>query len=78
MYFTDQASFDSHNRLAGNGLYPNGSRVGPSADPAKVYVPWNTSIAQQWLSRLANKPTIVTIDNEIEIASNTHHDMHPK
>jgi len=27
---------------------------------------------------MKNKPKIVTIDNEIEIASNTHQDMHPE
>ena len=42
-----------------------------------MYTPWNTSLAAQWLSGLVNKPDIVTVDNEIEIASNTHQDMHP-
>lgn len=73
---TVQASFDPSG-VAGNGRLPNGSYTGPPPDPATVYVPWNTSIAQQWLSGLKNKPTIVTIDNELEITSNTHQDMHP-
>ncbi|KAJ7431646.1 hypothetical protein FB451DRAFT_1197794 [Mycena latifolia] len=32
---------------------------------------------QAWLKRLASKPTLVAIDNEIEIVSRTHQDMHP-
>lgn len=35
-------------------------------------------MAKQWLQGLAHKPDIVTVDNEIEIASNTHQDMHPE
>ena len=34
-------------------------------------------MAIKWLKGLVNKPTFVTIDNEIEIASSTHQDMHP-
>jgi hypothetical protein len=34
-------------------------------------------MAKAWLKGLANKPTLVAIDNEIEIASSTHQDMHP-
>jgi hypothetical protein len=34
-------------------------------------------MARTWLAGLKNKPTIVAIDNEIEIASSTHQDMHP-
>jgi hypothetical protein len=47
-------------------------------DPTNVYTPWNTSLAKQWLMGLKNKPLMVAIDNEIEIASNTHQDMHPQ
>ncbi|KAG6901408.1 hypothetical protein C0995_012298 [Termitomyces sp. Mi166 len=75
--YPDQASFDTYNSDAGNGLFPNGSYVTPVPDQNNVYVPWNTSAAKQWLSGMKNKPTIVTIDNEIEITSNTHQDMHP-
>lgn len=73
----DQEAFDPYNGDAGNGLFPNGSYVVPVPDQNNVYTPWNTSLAKVWLSGLKNKPTIVTIDNEIEIASNTHQDMHP-
>jgi hypothetical protein len=34
-------------------------------------------MAANWLVGLKNKPDIVTVDNEIEIASSTHQDMHP-
>ncbi|KAF8588333.1 glycoside hydrolase family 44 protein [Ramaria rubella] len=76
--YPDQESFDPYNGVAGDGLFPNGSYVTPVPDQNNVYVPWNTTIAKQWLTDLVNKPTIVTIDNEMEIASNTHQDMHPQ
>lgn len=75
--YSDQTAFDPFNADAGNGKFSNGSWVSPP-DPTTVYSAWNTTLAQKWLSGLANKPTIVTIDNEIEIASSTHQDMHPK
>ncbi|KAG6852563.1 hypothetical protein C0991_010935, partial [Blastosporella zonata] len=75
--YPDQGSFDPYNSNAGNGLFPNGSYINPVPNQNNVYVPWNTTAAKQWLSGLQNKPTIVTVDNEIEIASNTHQDMHP-
>ncbi|RDB29655.1 Beta-mannanase/endoglucanase A [Hypsizygus marmoreus] len=75
--YPDQAAFDPYNSDAGNGLFPNGSYITPAPDPSNAYVPWNTTAVKQWLSGLKNKPTIVTVDNEIEIASNTHQDMHP-
>ncbi|KAJ3573789.1 hypothetical protein NP233_g2215 [Leucocoprinus birnbaumii] len=74
--YPDQAAYDPYKPDAGNGLFPNGSFVSPP-DPSTVYTPWNTSLAKTWLKGLKNKPTIVTIDNEIEIASGTHQDMHP-
>jgi len=73
-----QGSFDPYKSDAGNGLFPNGSYITPVPDPSRVCTAWNTTAAQQWLSGLKNKPQIVTIDNEIEIASNTHQDMHPQ
>jgi len=75
--YLDQQSFDPYNGDAGNGLLPNGSYVIPP-DQNKVYTPWNTTLAKNWLSGLLHKPSIVAIDNEIEIASSTHQDMHPK
>lgn len=35
-------------------------------------------MAKAWLKSLPVKPKIVNIDNEIEIAAETHQDMHPK
>ncbi|THG98524.1 hypothetical protein EW026_g3685 [Hermanssonia centrifuga] len=75
--YPDQEAFDPYNGVSGDGLFPNGSYVTPVPDQSNVYTPWNTSLAKQWLSGLVNKPTLVAIDNEIEIASNTHQDMHP-
>ena len=59
-------------------MFPNGTAVQPPTNQTVAYTPWNTTMAQTWLSGLVNKPTIVTIDNEIEIASSTHQDMHPE
>lgn len=77
IFFLDQEAFDPYNSDAGDGLFPNGSYVEPVPDQAYAYTPWNTSLAKKWLSGLANKPLMVAVDNEIEIASNTHQDMHP-
>ena len=74
----DQEAFDPYNSDAGDGLYPNGTAVSPPTNQTLAYTPWNTAMAQQWLQGLQNLPKIVTVDNEIEIASSTHQDMHPK
>ncbi|RDX55250.1 hypothetical protein OH76DRAFT_1339899 [Lentinus brumalis] len=74
--YPDQVAYDPYNADAGNGQFANGSWVAPLPQ-TNVYEPWNTSLAAQWLSGLTHKPDIVTVDNEIEIASNTHQDMHP-
>lgn len=75
--YPNQAAFDPYKPDAGNGLLPNGSYVTPPTDPKLSYTPWNTTLAKKWLTGLVNKPDIVNIDNEIEIASSTHYDMHP-
>ncbi|KAK7045829.1 hypothetical protein VNI00_007240 [Paramarasmius palmivorus] len=75
--YPEQQRFDPYNSDAGNGFFPNGSFV-PPTDPTRAYTPWNTTLAKKWLSGLKNKPTLVAIDNEIEIASETHRDMHPE
>ena len=74
----DQKAFDPYNPDAGDGLFPDGSYITPVPSQTTAYTSWNTTAAKQWLSSLVNKPTVVTIDNEIEIASNTHQDMHPE
>ncbi|KAJ8454830.1 hypothetical protein ONZ45_g19154 [Pleurotus djamor] len=76
--FPGQQGFDPFNSNAGNGLLANGSFVFPPPDPSNVYVPWNTTAVKQWLRGLKNKPMLVAIDNEMEIAGNTHQDMHPE
>ncbi|KAF8197757.1 glycoside hydrolase family 44-domain-containing protein [Mycena galopus ATCC 62051] len=75
--YPGQSGSDPFLSNAGSGEYPNGSYVEPVPNPTGVYTPWNTTMAKAWLSGLANKPTLVAIDNEIEIASSTHQDMHP-
>jgi len=79
MSFTiDQKAFDPYNADAGDGLLPNGTAVSPPPDPMNAYVPWNTTAAKTWLAGLKNKPLLVAVDNEIEIAHSTHQDMHPQ
>ncbi|KAF8888414.1 glycoside hydrolase family 44-domain-containing protein [Gymnopilus junonius] len=75
--YPDQESFDPYNGEAGDGLYPNGTTITPAPSQSNVYSSWNTTLAKQWLSGLTNKPLMVAIDNEIEITSSTHQDMHP-
>lgn len=75
---TDQSKFDSYHPDAGSGILPNGSFVEPVPDPTKVYTPWNATLAKKWLTELENKPWMVHVDNEIEITSSTHQDMHPE
>ncbi|KAF9014041.1 glycoside hydrolase family 44-domain-containing protein [Cyathus striatus] len=75
--YPDQQSFDPYNADAGDGLFPNGSYITPVPDQTRAYTPWNSTLAKSWLSGLKNKPDLIAIDNEIEIASNTHQDMHP-
>ncbi|KAK7688489.1 hypothetical protein QCA50_008027 [Cerrena zonata] len=74
--YPDQAAFDPFNADAGNGQFANGSWVSPP-DPSHAYTPWNVTAAKTYLTGLQNKPEVITIDNEIEIASSTHQDMHP-
>ncbi|KAF4615500.1 hypothetical protein D9613_002744 [Agrocybe pediades] len=79
--FPDQQSFDPYKPDAGDGLLPNGttiSSVFTPPDPQNAYVTWNTTAAKTWLAGLKNKPLLVAIDNEIEIAHSTHQDMHPQ
>ncbi|KAL0951928.1 hypothetical protein HGRIS_008582 [Hohenbuehelia grisea] len=76
--YPDQKAFDPYNPDAGNGQFSNGTALSPPTDPKRAYTAWNTTAAKQWLSSLKNKPTMVTIDNEIEIAHSTHQDMHPE
>lgn len=59
-------------------MLANGSWVTPDPVQTRAYTPWNPSMAKAWLAGLANKPTMIAVDNEIEIASSTHQDMHPE
>ncbi|KAJ7062139.1 glycoside hydrolase family 44-domain-containing protein [Mycena amicta] len=68
---------DPFNADAGNGQLANGSFVTADPVPTRAYTPWNATMAKTWLQGLVNKPDIVAVDNEIEIASSTHQDMHP-
>ncbi|KAF7436217.1 hypothetical protein PC9H_003045 [Pleurotus ostreatus] len=76
--YPDQQAFDPYNSDAGNGKFSNGSIISPPMNQSAAYTPWNASLAQQWLSSLQNIPTILALDNEIEIAHSTHQDMHPE
>ncbi|KAF9051974.1 glycoside hydrolase family 44-domain-containing protein [Panaeolus papilionaceus] len=76
--YPDQQRFDPYKPDAGNGIRSDGTPVTPASDPTTAYTPWNTTLAKKWLAGLKNKPDILAIDNEIEIAHSTHQDMHPK
>ncbi|KAG5219703.1 glycoside hydrolase family protein [Salix suchowensis] len=76
--YPDQQAFDPYNSDAGNGKFSNGSIISPPMNQSAAYTPWNASLAQQWLSSLQHIPTILALDNEIEIAHSTHQDMHPE
>ncbi|KAH8825196.1 glycoside hydrolase family 44-domain-containing protein [Flagelloscypha sp. PMI_526] len=62
-------------------VYPNQAKYDPlSSRPVSQnvsYVPWSTANVTTWLKGLVNKPAILAIDNEMEIAHSTHQDMHP-
>ncbi|CAK5284891.1 unnamed protein product [Mycena citricolor] len=75
--YGNQSSHDPYNANAGSGLYANGSYVTPTPSQTNAYTPWSVSQAVTWLQGLTHKPTLISIDNEIEITSNTHQDMHP-
>ncbi|KAF7303616.1 Endoglucanase A [Mycena indigotica] len=75
--YPGQAKTDPFNSDAGNGQLPNGSWITTTPSQTRAYTPWNTDMAKTWLQGLANKPDIIAVDNEIEIAASTHQDMHP-
>ena len=76
MHIPDQDAFDPYKADAGNGKL-NGTFVTPATDPTLAYEPWNATLAKNWIASLKNVPEFAAIDNEIEIASSTHYDMHP-
>ncbi|EJF60741.1 hypothetical protein DICSQDRAFT_147722 [Dichomitus squalens LYAD-421 SS1] len=75
--YPDQASFDPYNPDAGDGAWPNGTQFGTAPPQTNVYKEWNVTNQIAWLNFMSIKPDIITVDNEIEIASSTHEDMHP-
>ncbi|KZV87503.1 hypothetical protein EXIGLDRAFT_773572 [Exidia glandulosa HHB12029] len=75
--FPNQSRFDPYKPDAGSGQYADGTPVSPRMNQSSVYTPWTATNATAWLKALKNKPDIVAIDNEIEIAHSTHQDMHP-
>ena len=59
----------------GNGKTTGGTEISWN-DPADASVPWDEAQAGDWLGGLAVPPVIVAIDNELDIASSTHRDVH--
>ncbi|TFL04621.1 glycoside hydrolase family 44-domain-containing protein [Pterulicium gracile] len=76
--YPNQQTWDPYNADSGNGRLANGTFVTPPPDPKRAYTPWTPAQAKTWLAGMKNKPTILFVDNEIEIASETHHDVHPE
>lgn len=61
----------------GNGVTRAGVEITWN-DPADVGAPWSPAAAAAWLATLPVAPTYAAIDNELDIASSTHRDVHPE
>ncbi|KAJ3349174.1 hypothetical protein HDU83_000733 [Entophlyctis luteolus] len=74
---------DPFNSIAGsgNGILANGSTI--VNDPNDCYVPWDTTQLSSWLTGFLQNPSIsdniafFSVDNEMDICSSTHVDIHP-
>lgn len=85
-FFGEQEAVDPFNDDAGNGVAPDGTELEASAE--SCCVPWSDQpragdpedsvYAEPWLAGLPEDPTHVAIDNELDIAGQTHRDVHPE
>lgn len=75
--YPDQSSFDPYKPDAGNGVTSGGTNI--RADPTTAYEPWTTTQLSNWLSTLPFQnlvPATIAVDNELDICSSTHMDIH--
>jgi len=74
--YGDQEEVDPFQPDAGNGIRPNGTPITWN-DPTDAATPWSPTQAGDWLASLSTVPDIAAVDNELDIASSTHQDVHP-
>ncbi len=72
-----QQSTDPWKPDAGNGKTPEGHKI-TGNDPHDHATPWSEQLATEWLHSFDELPEIVLIGNELDIAAQTHHDIHPE
>ena len=72
-----QEEVDPFRPDAGNGILENGTPITWN-DPSDAATPWSPDDAAGWLAGLAVAPGIASVDNELDIASQTHGDVHPE
>jgi hypothetical protein len=83
--YGDQQANDPYREDVGNGIDLAGELI--TADPTTCCSPWSDSpragdpdgsaYASEWLEALPTAPTYLAIDNELDIAGQTHRDVHP-
>ncbi|KAJ3204009.1 hypothetical protein HDU82_006145 [Entophlyctis luteolus] len=72
---------DPYNANAGNGVLANGSRI--VNNPSDCYTPWSSTALTSWLTSfianttVSNNIAFYSVDNEMDICSGTHVDIHP-
>lgn len=75
LYGAQQAT-DPWRSDCGNGVRTDGTEITWN-DPADAGAPWTAAALEAWLVTLPVAPAYVAIDNEMDIASSTHRDVHP-
>ncbi len=83
--YGEQQATDPYKEDAGNGVAPDGQPI--AADPTRCCAPWSDApragdpdgsvYASDWLEALPVVPDFVAVDNELDIAGETHRDVHP-
>ncbi|KAJ3126017.1 hypothetical protein HK098_007955 [Nowakowskiella sp. JEL0407] len=75
--YGDQQKVDPFNADAGNGVLLNGTKI--KNDPSDCYTTWTPDLLYNWLltwpQAWKDQISIVTIDNEMDIADGTHADL---
>lgn len=72
-----QQDVDPWRADCGNGVLVDGTIIDWN-DPADAAEPWDPARAGAWVGGMAEPPTWIAIDNELDIASETHRDVHPE
>ena len=72
-----QEATDPWRSDCGNGVTRAGTPI-VGNDPTDVGTPWSPTLAAAWLATLPTPPDYAAVDNEMDIASSTHRDVHPE